>query len=297
MEEFKSYLLSNTIPGQAVQPGQQSQPNQPGQLKKIGNYIIRMSEKIGQGTYGVVNVAHEATDETRLYAVKIINVRDLGTDETIKNMLVREINNMSNLAVLKSPYLVQFYDVKRTPNSIYIIIEYCSGGNLKTYIEKNGVRGTLPETKACEILRDLVLGFRTLYDNKIVHRDIKPQNVLLSQDGKWKLSDFGYSKQLRDQQDRSNTLLGSLMFMAPQICGMEGEYTNKCDVWSLGILLYNMLYGAYPWKGKNNFELSDDIYLNPEVKFPEAPAVSQKTKDIIKPVSYTHLTLPTIYSV
>eukprot|EP01017_Pseudomicrothorax_dubius_P003395 TRINITY_DN1047_c0_g1_i10.p1 TRINITY_DN1047_c0_g1~~TRINITY_DN1047_c0_g1_i10.p1 ORF type:complete len:215 (+),score=44.85 TRINITY_DN1047_c0_g1_i10:145-789(+) len=214
---------------------------------------------------------------------------------------------MGSLAAIKNDNLVQLIDIKKTASSIYIIMEYCSGGNLKSYIEKNGTNMTLPEAEACRILNDILQGFRVLVSKSMVHRDIKRENILLS-GGKWKIADFGFSKQLRDNEVRTSTLVGSPYFMAPQISGMEGDYTNKCDIWSLGVLLYNLLYGKFPWTGRDLYELSDNIRANP-LAFPDTPAVSEKTKDIIKrmlqveeadrieSVSYTHLTLPTIYSV
>lgn len=108
--------------------------------------------------------------------------------EKLMQLLKNEIKTMK---MIKNTNVVQLLDVRRSSNNIYLIVEYCNGGSLESYLNKNGKR--LSETETTRIVREIVAGFKCLYEQKIVHRDLKPANILLH-DGTAKIADFGFSK-------------------------------------------------------------------------------------------------------
>lgn len=113
----------------------------------------------------------------------------------------------------------------------------------------------------------------------MIHRDIKPANILLH-DGIAKISDFGFARVVDDMEDRDHfTLVGTPLYMAPQILKSD-KFSSKCDIWSLGMMFYEMLYGSTPWIGKNQIALSSQIKTKP-LTFPDKPKRLQIVKDLI----------------
>lgn len=146
----------------------------------------------------------------------------------------------SEIKVLKScenSNVIRLYDMKKTPNNFYLILEYCNGGDLDVYVKK---RKYLTENEAIDIMCQLIHGFEHLYKHKILHRDLKLANILLN-DGVVKIADFGFSKML-GEEDLAATMLGSPLNMAPEVLQNQ-EYSNKADIYSLGVCYYWMLYG------------------------------------------------------
>eukprot|EP01017_Pseudomicrothorax_dubius_P013718 TRINITY_DN16139_c0_g1_i1.p1 TRINITY_DN16139_c0_g1~~TRINITY_DN16139_c0_g1_i1.p1 ORF type:complete len:230 (-),score=53.63 TRINITY_DN16139_c0_g1_i1:34-681(-) len=211
-------------------------------------------------------------------------------------------------------------DSKYTANNIYIITEFCNGGDLGRVLNK---KKKLTEQEVMGYLFEIVEAFREMKKHNVIHRDLKPANILLH-DGHVKIADLGFAKTVSNFQSQMNTsVVGSPAYMAPQVLTRQ-FYSSKCDVWSLGIILYQLLFGTIPWKALT-MELLPAEILNKPLVFGYDP-VSENMRDFIrgclqinekdryswdevfrhplltfyqqvKAVSYTHLTLPTIYSV
>jgi len=114
----------------------------------------------------------------------------------------------------------------------------------------------LKESDACDIISKVVLAVNHCHANNIIHRDIKPENIMYGKDGEIKLIDFGLSKIL-DTKKVMNTIVGTPYYMAPEV--IKGVYDKKCDIWSIGVLLYTLVSGYLPFTGKNRFVVYDKI--------------------------------------
>jgi serine/threonine protein kinase len=127
------------------------------------------------------------------------------------------------------------------------------------------------EDEAVEILTQLIDGFKEMHRQGILHRDLKPANILIHQ-GKMKIADLGFSKQLGPYSSNfTGTILGTPMYMAPQIL-ISQNYTNKCDIWSLGVIAYQFLHDDFPWKGAGMKALANEIFSKPlDLQVPCSP--------------------------
>ena len=130
----------------------------------------------------------------------------------------------------------------KTVNNFYFVYEYCNGGTLEKVLKKSG---SLGERQSLIYFKQLINGFKLLAEHNIMHRDIKPENILIH-NGILKIADFGFCKPLEHQDVMAETMLGSPIYMAPEV--LKGEaYTIKADVWSLGVVLYRMIFGYCPF--------------------------------------------------
>ena len=147
-------------------------------------------------------------------------------------------------------------EVLNSKRSLYIIMEYCKDGDLKKYLKPRQREG-LPEAEVVGIMKQVVKGYQELARNNTIHRDLKPANILISQ-GQFKICDFGFSKVIKDPAMTNKTCVGSPIYMAPQILDKK-DYSAKCDIWSLGIIFYELLHGNVPWTARSERELLNKI--------------------------------------
>ncbi|EGR32514.1 protein kinase domain protein [Ichthyophthirius multifiliis] len=181
------------------------------------------------------------------------------------------------MKMLKHKNIVQLYDVIKTENNLYMIVEYCNQGNLQKYIYNNS---QLKEHDLFNIMFQIMEGFQCLHNNNIVHRDLKLLNVLLN-DQSVKIADFGFSKVIETGMEEPIlvSFVGTPLYMSPQVLQQQ-SYSSKTDIWSLGILYYEILYKRTPWEGKNYFDLLQNI-LNRPLQFPDQPFISKNQQQII----------------
>ena len=206
-------------------------------------------KQLGSGSFGrVYLVSHNETKE--LFALKTIEKRKIMITYGKLDIIYDEINIHSKLS---HQNIIKLYNVYEDDETINIIMEYAKNGNLYQLIknEKNG----FSESKAFDYFIQIINAVYYLQSNNIIHRDIKPENILISDDNKLKLCDFGWAKELT--LENRSTFCGTMEYMAPEIVGSE-NYDYSVDIWSLGILLYEMLFGHSPFKAND----TNNIILN-----------------------------------
>eukprot|EP00828_Plagiopyla_frontata_P030480 TRINITY_DN3969_c0_g1_i5.p1 TRINITY_DN3969_c0_g1~~TRINITY_DN3969_c0_g1_i5.p1 ORF type:complete len:580 (-),score=90.97 TRINITY_DN3969_c0_g1_i5:66-1805(-) len=163
-----------------------------------------------------------------------------------KKNLYNEISVMRQLINLKNANVINLQEVIQSNKHYYIIMEYCKDGDLEKHLERN------PETseqEAIEILQQLMNGFKALHEISVVHRDIKPQNIFINR-GVFKLGDFGFSRQSTNEGkiQVSHQMYGTPAFMAPELMSYNiSAYNSKVDIWSLGVLMFYIMFRKYPF--------------------------------------------------
>eukprot|EP00741_Cyanophora_paradoxa_P016360 tig00020912_g15796.t1 len=232
--------------------------------KRIGQYVTLA--KIGSGAYADVWTARNEQNNG-VVAIKIVPVRTLSTLE-LEN-LDREIHIMRSL---RHPNIVNLHDVLRDDKHIYIVMEYCAGGDLFAFMQR---RAPVPEGVVRNFVTQLASAISFLHENKLVHRDLKPQNILLthsSDSACLKICDFGFARYAHAADDIA---CGSPMYTAPEILKRQA-YDSKADLWSIGTILYELLFGKSPFEGRTLEHLLWNVE-NAQLVYP--PAMMSLSQD------------------
>ena len=206
-------------------------------LHKLKNYHFQ--ERLGKGQYAQVMKAINRTTKTPC-AIKVLDNLQIKLQPIVLKLLKSEI---SILQTVNNPNVVKLYEYLHENNHHYLVMEYCNGGDLEEYFKKKPHHCVKEEEAIC-FLKQLLNGFKALHQIKAMHRDFKLANVLIH-DGVLKIADLGFSK----QADTTKTPLGTACYMAPEIMKYE-RYNNKIDIWSLGVCMYEMLFGVLPFNEK-----------------------------------------------
>jgi len=241
---------------------------------KTSPEFYRIGKMLGKGAFGRVNLAmHKMCHQ--LVAVKSINKQYLSEDESSKKKLMQEIMILQKI---RHGNIVKLYDSFETGKHVVFVMEMCSGGDLLNYVRK---RRKLPEDVAKYVFRQVVDGLAYCHAKRIVHRDVKLDNILLNVDGTVKLCDFGVSKQVKEGEIM-NEQCGTPAYIAPEILRDKGYTGFAVDVWSLGVCLYAMLYGTVPFKANNMSELHQLILKAKYSMKDEKAEVSDEAKGLIR---------------
>ncbi len=222
-----------------------------------GRYEIR--EIIGVGGMAVVYKAYDNIDD-RIVAVKILKEELLSNEEFRR----RFKNESKAIAVLSHPNIVKVFDVSFGDRLQYIVMEYVEGITLKEYIEQQKV---INWKEAVHFVSQILLALQHAHDKGIVHRDIKPQNIMLLQDGTIKVTDFGIARFSRsDTRTMTEDAIGSVHYISPEQA--RGEITDdKADIYSVGVVMYEMLTGELPFQSDNAVSIAI-MQLQQEAKPP-----------------------------
>ena len=208
----------------------------------------KIIKSIGEGGMANVYLAFDTILE-REVAVKILR-GDLAEDEKFVRRFQREANSASSL---KHPNIVEVYDVGEDDGKYFIVMEYINGKTLKSLIKK---RGILTLEEVIDIMLQLTSAVSCAHDSYIIHRDIKPQNVMILEDGRVKITDFGIAMALNNNElTQTNSVMGSVHYLPPEQANGSGS-TIKSDIYSLGILMFELLTGKLPFKGENAVEIA-----------------------------------------
>ena len=242
------------------------------------NSILKLSysdfehlKLLGRGSFGEVLLVRLKANK-KLYAMKILD----------KNMLKQRKQQIHTkterdlMVKINCPFIVNIKSAFQDEFKLYIVSEFLQGGDLFFHLheKKNTV---FPEEKAKFYVMELVIALDFLHKNNMVYRDLKPENILLDSQGHIKLTDFGLSKIFENENDKAFTVCGTPQYLAPEILLKKG-YDKSVDWWSLGCVLYEMLYCRLPFKFKKGQKISLNIYKE-EIPFDKK--ISEDAKDFI----------------
>jgi len=234
-------------------------------------------DELGEGTFGHVRLAvNKQTGEK--VAIKILEKKKILEFED-KIRVEREIKI---LKCLRHPNIVHLYSVVQTMDNLYIIMEYARGIELFDFIAK---RKRIDEITACQIYQQIISGLEYLHKNNIVHRDVKPENLIINKKTKeLKIVDFGLSNMFNTERKLLSSSCGSPSYAAPEMLQGHKYRPQPVDVWSSGIVLYAMICGYLPFEDENNDLLYRKICIG---KFSIPEHVSSNCKDLLKKILVT----------
>ena len=241
--------------------------------------FYQILKKIGEGGFSkVYKVKEKESDEIRAMKQvdksKIIDINNFKTEIKI-------------LAMLDHPNILRLFDVIEDSKYFYLIMELCTGGELLSRMSKNRYK----EKAAAKLMEQIVSAVSYCHEKGICHRDLKPQNILFyneDENSPIKIVDFGISKiynpslsSLKEEyEDKGSKKMtdrtGTMLFLSPEV--LKGSYTEKCDVWSLGVILYILLCGYPPFNGSNEKEIAQSIS---SLKFSFPQSISENAKNLI----------------
>ncbi|CAG9773811.1 unnamed protein product [Ceutorhynchus assimilis] len=244
-------------------------------MDSVGEYEYAPKDILGHGAFAVVFKGRNKKNPNFTVAIKSIAKKNLAKSQ---NLLGKEIKILKELTELHHEHVVALLDCKETTNHVFLVMEYCNGGDLADYLS---AKGSLSEDTIRLFLNQLAGAMKALYAKGIVHRDLKPQNILLSHVGskihpqpteiKLKIADFGFARFLQDGV-MAATLCGSPMYMAPEVI-MSLQYDAKADLWSLGTIVFQCLTGKAPFQARSPQELKSFYEKNANL----APKIPSST--------------------
>ncbi|XP_019681500.2 serine/threonine-protein kinase Nek5 isoform X1 [Felis catus] len=240
--------------------GRSGGPDSPGTLPNLRNRLNRshrafetmdkydVIKAIGEGAFGKAFLA-KRTSDSKHCVIKEIDFAKMPPQE--KEASTKEV---VLLAKMKHPNIVTFFSSFQENNRLFIVMEYCDGGDLMKRIHRQ--RGVLfSEDQILSWFVQISLGLKYIHDRKILHRDIKAQNIFLSKNGMVaKLGDFGIARVLNNSMELARTCIGTPYYLSPEIC-QNKPYNNKTDIWSLGCVLYELCTLKHPFEGNNLHQL------------------------------------------
>lgn len=232
-------------------------------------------KSIGEGGMANVYLAYD-TILDRNVAVKVLR-GDLATDEKFVRRFQREALSASSLS---HPNIVEVYDVGEDNGQYYIVMEYIEGKHLKELLKK---RNKLTTSEVIDIMLQISDGLSIAHDSYIIHRDIKPQNIMIQENGMVKITDFGIAMAMNAAQlTQTNSVMGSVHYLPPEQANGNGS-TLQSDIYSMGILMYELLTGKLPYKGDNAVEIALKHLKEslPPIK-EELPDLPQSIANIVK---------------
>ncbi|KAM3616639.1 uncharacterized protein V6R79_021189 [Siganus canaliculatus] len=213
----------------------------------IGNY--RLLKTIGKGNFAKVKLARHILTG-REVAIKIIDKTQL--NPTSLQKLFREVRIMKTL---KHPNIVRLFEVIETDKTLYLIMEYASGGEVFDYLVAHG---RMKEKEARAKFRQIISAVHYCHQKNIVHRDLKAENLLLDADSNIKIADFGFSNEF-SAGNKLDTFCGSPPYAAPELFQGKKYDGPEVDIWSLGVILYTLVSGSLPFDGQNLKELRERV--------------------------------------
>ncbi|CAH1275338.1 unnamed protein product [Diabrotica balteata] len=253
-------------------------PQKEKKLSVLESHGYFLGKTIGTGSYATVRLA-ESERHDGLVAIKIVSKFSAPADY-LKKFLPREIEVVKGL---RHPNLIRFLQAIETTHRVYIVMEYAENGSLLDIIRKDG---HIDETRARKWFRQLVDAVEYCHDRGVVHRDIKCENMLMNAEWNLKMSDFGFARgNLKDKSGQnilSETFCGSYAYASPEILKGIPYQPQHADVWSMGVVLFAMVFGRLPFDDSNYKELIKQV--SNKVSFPKEPKISSSCRSLINKI-------------
>ena len=243
--------------------------------KKIGDYII--GELLGKGAFAQVFKAREK-NTGKIFAVKKIDKSAIDRQPILKRLLQTELQVMHNI---KHPNILHLHKYFQTNEHLYLVLDFCNKSDLEKVL-KNTPGRCFDEHTAVGYLKQIMNGFQELRKNKILHRDFKLANIFMN-DERIIIGDFGFAKY---GQEIAQTRLGTPLTMAPELLmsagGQNCQYNSKADLWSIGVVFYEMLLGNHPFFGDSEAKIISKIKQHSGTCLPFPKQVSEESKDLLR---------------
>lgn len=196
---------------------------------------------LGRGAFGCVVLAEEK-ESGRLFAMKIIEKSKIREFNVLQCELMQRIG--------RQDFLVGIRETFQNQSRVYIIMEYLPKGDLYFYLRKKEIPFTEPTIRG--ILAEIVVGVGILHSYGLIYRELKPENLLVTEDGHLKLTDYGLSKVIVEHEQSVETFVGTLEYMAPE--ALKGQFGQKADIWSLGVLMFELMFRENPFEAEEQPE-------------------------------------------
>lgn len=229
-----------------------------------GRYQVR--SRIARGGMATVYLATDLRLDRRV-AIKVMHGH-LADDTQYKARFIQEARSAARLA---HPNVVNVYDQGQDAETAYLVMEYLPGITLRDLLQEHHI---LTTDQTMDIMEAILSGLAAAHRNGIVHRDLKPENVLLADDGRIKIGDFGLARAATANTATGNALLGTIAYLSPELV-TRGVADTRSDIYSVGIMLYEMLAGEQPFKGEQAFQIAqqhaNDTVPTPSSKNPKVP--------------------------
>ena len=234
-------------------------------------------KKIGEGHYGECFEFISIKDSKEIYAGKIIDKNKLKGEKSLENI----INEIKIQNSLDYPKIVKVEDKLEDDKNVFIVMELCQNKTLRNLIQK---RKHLTELEVQCYMFQIIQGLKYMHYRRIIHRDLKPENIFLDDKSDLKIGDFGYAVKLSSKDEKRKSILGTIFYCAPEVIDRKNYdgYSFKADIWSLGVIMYNLLTGILPF-----FDTNDNIYskiINGSFSFPDDIEIGKAAKDLIKQI-------------
>lgn len=198
---------------------------------------------LGKGNFGVVYKVRRKKDKN-IYVMKQINIASLSS-----KMRAEAINEVTILSKLENQYIVKYHDSFVEKNVLNIIMEFCEGGDLSTFIKSN-IGRPIHENKIWKFVIQMLVGLDYLHSKKILHRDIKTLNVFITKEEEVRIGDLGVAKILCENDNFAKTLVGTPYYLSPELCE-ERPYNEKSDIWAFGCVVYELCTSKHPFDANN----------------------------------------------
>ncbi|CAK60049.1 unnamed protein product (macronuclear) [Paramecium tetraurelia] len=239
--------------------------------KILNKYVYSEDDEIGRGAYGIVFKGLDCVTK-QCVAIKLLNADDMQDQDSICKFQ----NEMSIIKEFQSPNIIKFIDCYSDNKQNIAVFDYCDGGDLLKFLEIN--QNSVDEETALRILIQIVNAFREIIAKGYIHRDVKPANILIK-NGIFMMADFGFALKATTYEYFQQPV-GTPLYMAPQLLD-NVPYTSKCDIWSIGIIAYQLVYGKQPWPYGDYKSYLKNIKCYP-LRFPVEKTVSDQYKNFIR---------------